>query len=662
MKIVNRKYYTLITFTTILNIVSTQQGNQCSSGKFQCNNGECINGSLLCDGRPDCEDQSDETEYQCSKENIVCSAYAFRCNYGACIDGDLICNGKRDCIDNSDETLPRCKDKIDNTNSGKCSLQQFRCDNGQCINAIDLCDGKVDCIDKSDETISKCKSLNCHKFLFRCNYGACIDGDFKCNNVRDCVDGSDEDPEMCSRGTSTTTTSSPIEPFTNRTSINCIVPPQPVNGYRQLHKRYCLWQQSDCDVEEGKQLPDGAYLIYTCNPGYKISGPGDVFCSPEGKWKNIPVCTEIRCKSLASESTYAECTLNNKYEPCESPVKPGTIATLSCRNSYQQEGSYLSNQENQVICNNMGEWEPPNPLRCVPECGIIAPTSQQPLIVNGSIPNVAEFPWHATLYIQKTRRGPKEFICGATIIKENFLLTAAHCIYDQTNRRVDNANKYYVATGNIYRDYDSSLHDERYVKKARVTNIYIKCNYLGFEGNYASDIAILKIDNPFVFSSLLLPACLDETFIDSGLGKVAGFGRTDPALTGTGSSSFILQFVLLPYVPLNQCKSTINSVDSEKLITDDKFCAGYTNGTSVCDGDSGGGLVFNTRNLWYLRGIVSSGLGETLTGGSRHCNSHSYSVYTRISSHISWIRETISRVETSRPLPPCRNIISYASM
>ncbi|KAI4491871.1 hypothetical protein M0804_003263 [Polistes exclamans] len=295
-------------------------------------------------------------------------------------------------------------------------------------------------------------------------------------------------------------------------------------------------------------------------------------------------------------------------------------------------------------------------------CGITPLISQIPLIVNGTIPDVAEFPWHATLYIERTPGGPKEFICGATIIKENFLLTAAHCVYDQTNRRVDNSNVYYVATGNIYRDYDSPLHDKNYVNKAKVTNIYIKCNYLGFEGNYASDIAILKIEKPFKFSALLLPACLDENFIDSGIGKVAGFGRTNTGLNNidSGSSSSILQFVFLPYVPLNQCKSSINSVDSEKFITDDKFCAGYTNGTSVCDGDSGGGLVFKTKSLWYLRGIVSSGLGETLTGGTRHCDSHLYSVYTRISNHIGWIRDTISRVEASRPLPPCRNSNLYA--
>ncbi|KAI4491870.1 hypothetical protein M0804_003262 [Polistes exclamans] len=335
--------------------------------KFQCNNGECINGSLLCDGKADCTDQSDETYFQCSKENIVCSAYAFRCNYGACIDGDLICNGNKDCIDNSDETLPRCKNKVDNTNFGKCSLQQFRCDNGQCINAIDLCDGKFDCIDKSDETNAKCNSLNCLQFLFRCNYGACIDGDLKCNGIKNCVDGSDEDPKLCSGVTitTTTTTTPPIEPL-KPISINCTVPPQPANGYRQLFKTHCPWQQRNCDVQEGKQLSIGAYLIYTCNPGYQISGPGDVFCSPEGKWINIPVCTEIRCKSLSSESRNAECTLNDKYEPCESPVKPGTIATLNCRNSYVPEGTYLSNQQNQVTCNNMGEWEPPNLLRCVP--------------------------------------------------------------------------------------------------------------------------------------------------------------------------------------------------------------------------------------------------------------------------------------------------------
>ncbi|XP_015188226.1 PREDICTED: coagulation factor X-like isoform X2 [Polistes dominula] len=428
----------------------------------------------------------------------------------------------------------------------------------------------------------------------------------------------------------------------------CTVPPQPANGYRQLYRLQCQSQQNNCYVQEGTKLPILSHLIYTCNTGYQISGSSDVFCDREGNWLNIPVCTEIRCKSLASASTDADCKLNGQWISCESPVLPGTTAELSCRNSYEEVGNFLSKHRNQVTCNNTGQWEP-QPIECFPKCGVV-PSKSKPLIIGGNITELSQFPWHATLYQQKTSNGSKNFICGATIIKENLLLTAAHCIYDESNRKIENPNKYYVATGNIYRDYDSTLHKKRFVKKARVKGIYVPCNYLGFEGNYAWDIAILEIERPFVLSSSLLPACLNGDLIESGLGVVSGFGRT-----AEGSSSFVLQSVSLPYVPLSQCKSSKNSIESEKFITMDKFCAGYTNGTSVCDGDSGGGLVFQTGNLWFLRGIVSLSLDEKLTGGTRICDSHSYTLYTRISTHINWIQDTLFQLETSKPLPSCRD-------
>ncbi|XP_014614328.1 PREDICTED: coagulation factor X isoform 1-like [Polistes canadensis] len=172
-----------------------------------------------------------------------------------------------------------------------------------------------------------------------------------------------------------------------------------------------------------------------------------------------------------------------------------------------------------------------------------------------------------------------------------------------------------------------------------VKHIYVHCNYLGSSGNYASDIALLEIEVPFVFTNMLTPACLDGTIIESGEGIVAGFG-----FTASGSTSPLLQLTTLPYVSDIQCKDINNSVIYEQYITNDKFCAGYTNGTSVCDGDSGGGILLKTRELWFLRGIVSSGISVNLGGGTSICDSHSYSLYIRISSYFSWIQNIIYKI------------------
>lgn len=112
----------------------------------------------------------------------------------------------------------------------------------------------------------------------------------------------------------------------------------------------------------------------------------------------------------------------------------------------------------------------------------------------------------------------------------------------------------------------------------QVKHIYIVRNYLGLVGNYLWDIAILELVRPFVLSAWLVPACIDtlsdRSVLEPGsYGKVAGFGRT-----AFGESSGVLQALTVPVIPLSQCRSVSQSVNTEQFITNDKFCAGYTNG------------------------------------------------------------------------------------
>ena len=54
--------------------------------------------------------------------------------------------------------------------------------------------------------------------------------------------------------------------------------------------------------------------------------------------------------------------------------------------------------------------------------------------------------------------------------------------------------------------------------------------------------------------------------------------------------------------------------------------------TSVCKGDSGGGLVVKLDRRYYIIGIVSlSPRGETQHGG---CNSQLYTLYTKFSTYV----------------------------
>lgn len=80
-------YYTFVCFV------------ECPNDKFPCNNGECIQQSLFCDGLADCGDKTDEPT-GCGG---ACGKHEFRCANRRCIAKSRVCNGMDNCGDMSDE-------------------------------------------------------------------------------------------------------------------------------------------------------------------------------------------------------------------------------------------------------------------------------------------------------------------------------------------------------------------------------------------------------------------------------------------------------------------------------------------------------------------------------------------------------------------------------
>ena len=94
----------------------------CANFKFNCAcrkqpfhvqtyNTNCIEPNWVCDGEPDCEDESDEMNCICSQEEFQCSA----CTRGEgctnqdifpifyCISREKVQNGLADCLNEKDE-------------------------------------------------------------------------------------------------------------------------------------------------------------------------------------------------------------------------------------------------------------------------------------------------------------------------------------------------------------------------------------------------------------------------------------------------------------------------------------------------------------------------------------------------------------------------------
>ncbi|EZA56153.1 Limulus clotting factor C [Ooceraea biroi] len=450
------------------------------------------------------------------------------------------------------------------------------------------------------------QNRQCRDGEFRCRNNECVPQSARCDNKADCRDSSDE--ELC---------------FANRNQENgCVLPEPPEGGHYQL--RGC--ESRHCTKRPGDTVPLNSILTYSCKDNYVLSGNTISVCV-NNEWYEPPSCHKV-CPPLNSTTVDITCSYQGETASCSERVLPGTRAALACKSSYKLP---LTNDPayREITCLEDGLWDQ-RVFRCLPECGTSIAHGNT-LVVNGFQAKVGAFPWHVGIYGKK-RMNQYEQICGGTLISNNLVVSAAHCFYDEVYNKPKDASDYAVAAGKHYRDWDTK---EEYTQKSMVDSIRLGGRYMGARGNFAEDIALLKLKTPFELTTLVRPVCMDwdnlyerEQLQTGQAGKVVGWGKDIK-----GESTTSLQEIAMPFVPYQQCLSAV-PFDFRGFITSDKFCAGHLNGSSVCEGDSGGGLSFEKNGLWYLRGIVSV---SPVKGGS--CDYNSYVGFTSISHFRDWIRE-----------------------
>lgn len=148
-----------------------------------------------------------------------------------------------------------------------------------------------------------------------------------------------------------------------------------------------------------------------------------------------------------------------------------------------------------------------------------------------------------------------------------------------------------------------------------------------------SDLALLKLYPPVKLGLHVVPICLPaqnssftRTLATVRHSTVSGWGR----LAEQGSSARFLQRLVLPRVPLQECR-----LHTKLNITRNMLCAGLrTGGQDACEGDSGGPLVTRYKKTWFLTGVVSWGKGCA--------NENMYGVYVRVSNFLDWIEHIMS--------------------
>lgn len=113
--------------------------------------------------------------------------------------------------------------------------------------------------------------------------------------------------------------------------------------------------------------------------------------------------------------------------------------------------------------------------------------------------------------------------------------------------------------------------------------------------------------------------------------EVSGWGAVDPENSDVLSPT--LKATSVPVLSLDTCRKKEIYGGRQQQILDSMLCAGYLKGgTDSCGGDSGGPLVCERKGRLQLAGIVSWGDGCA--------KKNRPGVYTRVSSFMSWIKQT----------------------
>ncbi|KAK9307028.1 hypothetical protein QLX08_002480 [Tetragonisca angustula] len=206
-----------------------------------------------------------------------------------------------------------------------------------------------------------------------------------------------------------------------------------------------------------------------------------------------------------------------------------------------------------------------------------------PRIIGGDNASINDYPYQVSIHDRR------QLLCGGSLISQNWVLTAAHCVSGLPPSQLK------IRLGSSYNSKEGTVITEK-----------------------------LQLPQSVTTSANVKPIALASSAntVQGGTkAVVTGWGYVAPG----GPTSDRLKSLTLPVVDQATCKKIYGN-----LLTNNMLCAGImSGGKDACSIDSGGPLVYNKVQI----GIVSWGWYGS-------CAKPQYpGVYTRVSAIRQWIKD-----------------------
>lgn len=266
-------------------------------------------------------------------------------------------------------------------------------------------------------------------------------------------------------------------------------------------------------------------------------------------------------------------------------------------------------------------------------------------IVNGSTASVTEFSDFASLFYDRINYdgvyGTSSY-CGATMLTPQYIMTAAHCIFDGNGSADVNKMLFLSVVPQLQNESDFPNGN---IQRVMGSEYYYRSDYTDSSSDlWANDIAIIKLESALNVDAVndVVKRPSSESYRGNNTFEAIGHGNTSTGFDGSDS----LLKTDLTYVDTATCQSgTGYSAVTNKQIC---FTGSYNNANglynSTCSGDSGGPVYWDNAGTWYQVGITSFGPS---TCGTQAAVSGVTSVFTEIYDYQTWINDVLAGSETA---------------